>query len=175
MKNIKALLIGIFMGMLLFSVLISGEDVQPIRSTAPEVLALPTNTLLDLHNLEREKMGLEPLKEDERLNRSAQMKANDMCKHNYFSHTNSDDTQPWKWFDQAGYDNVPGVRGENISKGFSNIGVLIMEALMNSKGHRENVLYEEYEEIGIGRCDDYTVFHYGKPIPTMKITRVIAN
>jgi uncharacterized protein YkwD len=38
----------------------------------------------------------------------------------------------------------------------------MIKALMSSPTHRANILNKKYEEMGIGRCGNFTVFHYGR-------------
>jgi uncharacterized protein YkwD len=67
---------------------------QPTKQkTKYEVGPPDAQELLELVNAERTRVGVAPLVVDERLNQSAQMKAEDMLMYNYFGHTNHDGTQ----------------------------------------------------------------------------------
>ena len=67
------------------------NQISPIRSTSN--ISQSTNRgsfeteLLKLTNLERQKVGLSPLKLSSQLTRTAQAHAADMARNNYFSHT----------------------------------------------------------------------------------------
>lgn len=137
-----------------------------------DVLAYASNmTIADLlksTNEARSANGLQPLSLNSKLDTSAQLKANDMVKKNYWSHNSPDGTEPWYWFDQAGY--TYSAAGENLAYGFST-GSEVSAAWMNSPEHKANVL-GNYEDVGFGIASsasyqggEYTVVvaHYGKP------------
>lgn len=135
-----------------------------------DVLAYASNMsiadLLSATNASRAENGLAPLTLDDTLNTSAQLKANDMVEKDYWSHVSPDGTQPWYWYDQAGY--KYSAAGENLAFGFSN-GQEVETAWMNSPAHRENVL-GNYENVGFGIANSASfqgyentvvVAHYG--------------
>lgn len=137
-----------------------------------QVLAYATNMnigdLLAAANASRAANGLSALTLNSQLNNSAQMKANDMVTDNYWSHVAPDGTQPWYWFQLAGY--VYAAAGENLAYGFNN-GSEVNTAWMDSPTHRANIL-GNYVDVGFGivngssfQGDQNTVVvaHYGKP------------
>ncbi len=137
-----------------------------------DVLAYASNmTIADLlkeTNVSRAESRLAPLTLNNSLNTSAQLKANDMVANNYWSHTAPDGTQPWYWFDKAGY--AYAIAGENLAYGFST-GKEVEAAWMYSPTHKANVL-GDYEDIGFGiassanfqgHANTVVVAHYGKP------------
>ncbi|HET8690260.1 MAG TPA: CAP domain-containing protein [Candidatus Saccharimonadales bacterium] len=139
-----------------------------------EVLSYATgmsrgNLLADT-NQQREKAGLGDLSENNKLDNSAQAKAEDMIKHNYWSHVGPDGTQPWQYFSKAGYSYRSA--GENLAYGFLTPGQTV-EAWMNSPTHRANLL-GNYRDVGFGIASGhyqggkYTVVvaHYGLPAQT---------
>ncbi len=70
-----------------------------------------------------------------------------MADNNYFSHTNLNGQSP---FDRMTEDNITyQMAGENLATGQIS-SIFAHEGLMNSLGHRENILKSEFEEIGIG-------------------------
>jgi hypothetical protein len=115
--------------------------------------------LLQLTNLERQKVGLPALSLSNQLNQAAQNHAEDMTKNNYFSHTGLNGSQPWDRAEAAGY-NYSYV-GENIAAGRSTPAETINQ-WMNSQGHRENILNNNYTEIGFGysHLDSSKYRHY---------------
>lgn len=124
--------------------------------------------LLATTNASRSASGLQQLTLDSKLNTSAQLKANNMVNKNYWSHIAPDGTQPWYWFEQAGY--AYSVAGENLTYGFST-GAEVTTAWMNSASHKANVL-GDYEDVGFGIASSanfqggtntVVVAHYGKP------------
>lgn len=103
--------------------------------------------LFDLTNAERVKHHLPALQWDEHIRETARNHSMDMALNNYFSHTNPSGQSP---FDRMKEDNVFfTLAGENLASGqFSSI--FAHEGLMNSLGHRENILRPEYQYLGIG-------------------------
>jgi len=90
--------------------------------------------------------GCKPLKLNSKLNTSAQKHANDMAKHDYFSHTSRNGTSWSKRIKKAGFKN-PG--GENIAYGFPT-AVSVVQAWLASPGHRRNILDCNFKYIGVG-------------------------
>ena len=99
-----------------------------------------------LTNAEREKNGLKPLKWDETLALLAQVHCEDMIERDFFDHINPDGETPFdrmKDFDIAYW-----TAGENIAAGQLSPEA-VMEAWMNSKRHRENILNPNFRSLGI--------------------------
>lgn len=103
--------------------------------------------LFDLTNATRVNHHLSVLKWDEQVRGTARKHSADMAKQNYFSHTNLRGQSP---FDRMKADHVFfTTAGENLAYGqFSSI--FAHEGLMNSLGHRENILRPEYRFLGVG-------------------------
>jgi len=115
--------------------------------------------MVELINAERAKNGLNALTQDDRLVASATAKACDLRDRNYWSHTDPDGNPAWPLFLENGYNYL--LAGENLCKYFDTLGC--MSALMSSKdGHREIILNPQYEDVGIGRCGNLIVQHFGK-------------
>ncbi len=119
-------------------------------SFSPKVLAYATEMsrsgLLSGTNTARSANGLGSLTLDAQLNNSAQMKAEHMAAHNYWAHTAPDGTEPWYFFQQAGYSYTRA--GENLAYGFSSSQSTI-DGWMNSPSHQANVL-GQYIDVGFG-------------------------
>lgn len=103
--------------------------------------------VIRLVNAERAKYGLSPLTYSEELTRGAREKSADMQKNNYFSHTSPTYGSPFDQMKQMGitYQSA----GENIAMGYSTPEAVV-NAWMNSEGHRKNILSANYNEIGVG-------------------------
>lgn len=114
--------------------------------SAVEASAVLKDEIINLVNAEREKLGLNPLVENEILNKAAFSKAQDMIGHNYFSHTSPSGVDPWYWFEQAGY--AYKYAGENLGMDF-NSAASVHRAWMKSKTHKENIVSEKFQEIGV--------------------------
>jgi hypothetical protein len=78
---------------------------------------------------------------------AARMKAEDMATKGYFAHTSPDGVTPWYWLDTAGY--AYSYAGENLAINFVN-SEDVVDAWMNSTGHRANILNKYFSEIGVG-------------------------
>jgi len=102
--------------------------------------------IIDLTNAEREANGLQPLVENETLNKAAFLKVQDMIGHNYFSHTSPQGVDPWHWFDETGY--TYRYAGENLAMDFHNANS-VHRAWMKSKTHKDNIISKKFEEIGV--------------------------
>lgn len=97
-------------------------------------------------NQERAKNGVKAVTLDVRLDATAQFKADDMAKNNYFSHTNlqGQDVNDWK----VNYNFVPMI-AENIA--YSTEGVMAdLENLIKSPGHYANMIDPRFEIMGVG-------------------------
>ena len=102
-------------------------------------------------NEERNSAGLSSLTLDSELSRVAQKKAEDMRDNGYFSHTSPTYGSPFDMMKQFGISYS--TAGENIAKG-QRTPESVMNAWMNSQGHRANILNSSYEKIGVGYCTD---------------------
>jgi uncharacterized YkwD family protein len=103
--------------------------------------------VIDLTNAERKKNGLPPLKADAALSKVAQTKSNDMNAKNYFSHTSPTYGSPFDMMRDFGV--TYKTAGENIAKG-QPTAKDVVNAWMNSEGHRKNILSPNYTNIGVG-------------------------
>lgn len=111
--------------------------------------------MIDLVNSERAKQGLSALKVDMEVMRVARIKAEDLSVNNYFSHQSPTYGSPFDMLTsfKISYKSA----GENIA-GNSTVEAA-HTALMNSSGHRANILGKSYDTIGIGIYNDA---RYGK-------------
>ncbi|MEU4077760.1 CAP domain-containing protein [Streptomyces venezuelae] len=115
------------------------QNDQGQSSAADQVIALV--------NQERAKAGCGPLTANATLARAAQGHSDDMAARDFFDHTNPDGADPGDRVTAAGY--PWSTYGENIAMGQSS-PESVMEAWMNSPGHRANILNCSFKEIGIG-------------------------
>ena len=105
--------------------------------------------MLELVNQARVNAGVQPLELYEELSEVAQLKAEDMDENNYFSHQSPRYGSP---FDM--------MRDEGISFRYAGENLALAptvesahENLMNSPGHRRNILNERFTHIGIGAVE----------------------
>lgn len=105
--------------------------------------------MLNLVNEERTSRGIPPLSPDMDLVKAARLKSQDLIDNHYFDH------QSPRYGSPADLLLSQGIRfsyaGENLAK----VGTLERghTGLMNSPGHRENILRPEFGKIGIGIID----------------------
>jgi len=103
--------------------------------------------LFDLTNAARVTHGLSVLSWDEAVRETARDHSKDMADNNYFSHTNLNGQSP---FDRMTEDNITyRMAGENLATGQIS-SIFAHEGLMNSLGHRENILQSDFEGLGVG-------------------------
>ncbi len=116
----------------------------------PGVLGIVGNIdsekVIELTNAERAKQGLGPVKENEALDKAAEMKAQNMFQENYWAHFAPSGKTPWDFILGAGYKFT--YAGENLAKNFYN-SPDVVTAWMNSPTHRENLLNSKYKDIGV--------------------------
>ncbi len=103
--------------------------------------------VVELTNVERKKAGLAPLQVDNLLMNNAEQKSLDMKQNKYFSHTSPTLGSPFEQMKNNGITYKKA--GENIAKGQST-PEQVVQAWMDSPGHRENIMNSNYTHIGIG-------------------------
>lgn len=117
---------------------IPGKDLQ-VSQYESEVVRLVNEI--------RVKNGLKALTEDWELSRVARYKSQDMKDNKYFSHTSPVYGSPFDMMKSFGI--TYRSAGENIAKGQSTPQAVV-NAWMNSSGHRANILNASYNRIGVG-------------------------
>lgn len=111
--------------------------------------------VFELTNAEREKNGLAPLQVDLELSKVARDKSQDMLDNQYFSHDSPTYGSPFDMMRAYGIDYR--TAGENIAKG-QNSPEEVVNAWMNSQGHRENILSSDFTHIGIGYVEQGNIW-----------------
>ncbi|WNR45781.1 peptidoglycan-binding protein [Paenibacillus roseipurpureus] len=126
----------------------------PTPAPAPPIPQVPSTSgltveeqqMLDLVNKARRDAGLPPLTADLALTKTARLKSQDMVDNKYFSHDSPTYGSPFDMMEKFGI--AYNAAGENIA---CNQNVQAAhDALMNSPGHRANILSKDYTHIGIG-------------------------
>lgn len=108
---------------------------------------LASSYLIGETNKNRSEAHQSPLTINPQLNAAAQAKADDMAKHNYWSHTSPEGKTPWSFISASGYQYK--VAGENLAYGFSDASAVV-SGWMNSPEHRDNILNSGYQDVGFG-------------------------
>jgi uncharacterized protein YkwD len=103
-------------------------------------------------NAQRDQRNLQPLRLSRRLSDAADQHTREMGAEGYFSHDSADGGSFWqrvrRFYPCAGYSAC--MAGENIL--WSTAGIDAARAIklwMHSPGHRRNILYKRWREIGI--------------------------
>jgi uncharacterized protein YkwD len=121
----------------------------PYRIAQAPASTVMETAMLALTNQSRETAGLSPLGANSRLRTIARLHGSDMFAYGYLSHQSRDGLLPLARVEAAGL--TPWHVGENLAYASS-----VPEAhrlLMNSPGHRANILSPVYRWVGIGVMD----------------------
>ncbi len=103
--------------------------------------------LFDLTNAARVHHKVPPVRWESTIRDTAYKHSLDMADQNYFSHTNLAGQSP---FDRMTLDDINySVAGENLAYGQSS-SIFAHEGLMNSIGHRKNLLKRDFTLLGVG-------------------------
>lgn len=100
-----------------------------------------------LTNAFRQANGLSALAMNTQLSRAALWHSQNMGLQDFFSHTGKDGSQPWDRMRAMGYDYS--TAAENIAAGYET-AQQVVDAWINSPGHRANMLKSDVIEIGVG-------------------------
>ena len=126
----------------------------PTMSTVTTTMASPIVTItadeqlmLDVVNRERMERDLNSLSWCAALGRAATTHSRDMAARNFFEHVNPDGLEVSDRAETQGY-RYRSV-GENIAVGQRSV-TEVMEGWMDSPGHRENILSDDYTHFGLG-------------------------
>jgi uncharacterized protein YkwD len=123
----------------------------PLQIGAPslKVDQLAEQKMLDLVNLERLKIGLRPLLRDAAIRDVARAHSLDMFQRRYFSHISPEGKDVGDRLTDAEIDFF--IAGENLA--LAPDVLRAHQGLMNSPGHRANILTPQFSKIGIGVID----------------------
>ncbi|WP_088007409.1 CAP-associated domain-containing protein [Indiicoccus explosivorum] len=103
--------------------------------------------LFELTNSTRAEFGLPLLEWNPDAQAVARLHSEEMAENSYFSHTNMAGRSPFDRMEAGGISFY--VAGENLAYGQYS-SVFAHEGLMNSKGHRENILKPAFRHLGVG-------------------------
>jgi uncharacterized protein YkwD len=105
--------------------------------------------MLELVNRERAAAGLRPLAPDAEMTEVARKHSTDMFARGYFAHVNPEGRSPFDRMDKAGVKFK--TAGENLA--LAPTLQIAHTGLMNSPGHRANILQPAFGRLGIGIMD----------------------
>ena len=127
---------------------------KPVQAEKPQATTPASSAVsafeqqvVELTNQERAKNGLPALKLDVELSKVARDKSKDMQTKNYFSHTSPTYGSPFDMMKAYGVSYKSA--GENIAMG-QRSPQEVVQAWMNSQGHRENIMNPNFTHIGVG-------------------------
>lgn len=146
----KKLSLQLILAIIISSLLFSTnplEDNSGIVSASEGWQGEYTTKVLAMANKERTKKKQPVLVQDSKIQKAAQMKAEDMAKRGYFSHSTPDGKDPWHWLKINGVSYS--AAGENLAMNFNNASEVV-PAWMDSPKHKENIMNENYLLTGIG-------------------------
>ncbi|WP_423149561.1 CvpA family protein [Rubrolithibacter danxiaensis] len=125
----------------------SGESIKlPFKVAETKVRPDLEQHMLRLLNKERQKAGLKPLEADSELRVVARKHSADMFARGYFSHITPEGKNP---FDRMRAEGVSFITaGENLA--LAQTLAIAHDGLMNSPGHRANILRPAFGRVGIG-------------------------
>lgn len=103
--------------------------------------------IFDLTNIYRHRFDVSPLEMDEQVSEVAFMHSEDMYENNYFSHTSQDGKGLKERLEALDVYFLSA--GENIAAQHTDAPAA-MEGWLNSEGHRDALLYEDYNYLGVG-------------------------
>ena len=122
--------------------------------------------VFDLVNDERDRYGVAPLVRNDTLDNQADQYACEMIYYEFFAHENpiTGTTLPDR-ADEFSYDYA--YIGENLAAGQQS-PVAVVRAWMNSTGHRDAILDDGFDEVGVGvrvggPYGTYWVLEFGRP------------
>ncbi|MET9828278.1 CAP domain-containing protein [Streptomyces sp. NPDC006385] len=102
--------------------------------------------VLKLVNAERAQVGCSAVAANSSLTDLAQKFSEDMAQRGFFDHTDPGGASPW---DRAAKAGITDLGGENIARGQADAAA-VMEAWMNSPGHKANILNCDFKTLGVG-------------------------
>ena len=121
----------------------------PFKNDHPKIREDLEAEMLMLVNEERRKEGLKPLKADPEMQVVARAHSADMFARGYFSHITPENKSPFNRMRKAKVRFL--TAGENLALG-QTLGIC-HRGLMNSPGHRANILNKTFGRVGIGVLD----------------------
>ena len=130
------------------------EQVTPKETTQTDQVSEVSSfedQVVQLTNAERNKQGLAPLTLDIELSKVAEDKSKDMQQNNYFSHTSPTYGSPFDMMKSYGINYKSA--GENIAMG-QRSPEEVVQAWMNSEGHRKNIMSSSFTHIGVGHIEE---------------------
>ncbi|MGW8745458.1 CAP domain-containing protein [Streptomyces sp. NPDC055794] len=122
---------------------------EPAPPSAPAAVSEESAAeaqVLKLVNDERAKVGCSPVAANSALRELAEGFSKAMATEGFFDHTDPGGATPW---DRAAAAGISTLGGENIARGQADAQA-VMDAWMDSPGHRANILNCDFQTLGVG-------------------------
>ena len=130
----------------------SGACAHTSASPSSRNLRAMSRAILCLLNAERRGAGLQGLRSNGKLKKASQRMANLMVRQRFFAHDTPDGKSVLDRVKPTGYVRGRWTLGENLAWGSGALSTprAIVNGWMHSPGHRANILYGPFRDIGIG-------------------------
>lgn len=120
----------------------------PLRSAKENPQSFLTRAgAIQWTNIQRDENNLPPLAKNIKFNEAAEKKLEDMFKKQYFGHISPQGLGAGDWAENSGYEFI--IVGENLALGNFKDDQELVQAWMDSPGHRANILNSRYQDIGV--------------------------
>ena len=123
------------------------QQCAPTSAPAPSPAGAVAQQVVELVNQQRAAAGLAPVTMHPALNSAAQGHSNDQASRNTMTHTGANRSDAGDRIAATGY--PWRAWGENVASGQPDAGAVV-QAWMNSEGHRDNILDPRFTDIGVG-------------------------
>jgi len=148
--------------------IVAPPPLRAIKETPQAFLTQPGT--IEWTNAQRTSNGLPPLAINNQLNLAAEVKAKDMLSLQYFAHQSPAGAGPADLAKNFDYQYL--IIGENLALGNFKDDQALVQAWMDSPGHRANILNSRYTEIGVavlqgiyqGQRTWLAVQEFGRPL-----------
>ncbi|MCA9766379.1 MAG: CAP domain-containing protein [Carnobacterium sp.] len=153
------------------SVAVAKPEVEINEKTATIDYQLLENTIFDLLNQVRRENNVAELTPNAQLKKAARKRAKET--EQSFSHTRPDGRDTFTILEEADYQYIYQLAGENLGMATNyldetGMAELLSDGWVDSPGHYENMIHKDFEEIGIGVSFDgeniYAVQLFGTPM-----------
>ncbi len=145
-------------------ILEDGADEPEFETDETDSTLEQEKRVVELVNQQREQAGLRAYRHNTKLSEVAREKSEDMRDNNYFSHQSPTYGSPFEMMDQ--FNIRYQAAGENIAQG-QRSAEAVVNAWMDSPGHRRNILSNNFTEIGVGYAEN----EQGQPFWTQMFIR----
>ena len=142
----KGLLVIIGVLVILQGLVVLSPRYQRFEKVLGYAANISVDQVVSLTNQQRALSGLAPLQFNQDLANAAHLKGEHMLAHDYWAHVAPDGTEPWNFFRNVNYRYR--YAGENLARDFSDAPSAV-DAWMASPTHKENILSDHYNEIGV--------------------------